>query len=272
MFKRQWNLSNDLQTFDLGQSGARQGAWREREALYFDQQLAEPVLLKDDLGLKAFRLEAEIAFPELYGFAGLVFGARDFRNFELVYISPASDTWSGETQYDPIMNGSSTWQIYHGAAYQSPVPVPLGEWVKLTLDVQPDNVAIHVGTEGSPQLAIRKLQLGNPVGRIGVWGHLASYIGNLAVREIPASPVDHAPSNMPQLAQDTFVTEWMVSEPYTAQTGPGASQKWTKVFVEENGTLNINRLHAADVQGTAIQAVDRGARGYRTTHEPAAWL
>jgi hypothetical protein len=104
---------------------------------------------------------------------------------------------------------------------------------------------------------IRRLQLGRPVGRIGIWGNLSVYLRNLTIEEISPRSLGHSPSNLQQLALDTFLTEWTVSAPYPQKTGPYACREWTKAFVEENGVLNINRLYSADKTDTAVQAASR---------------
>lgn len=253
MSKLQWSLSDDLNLFDLGESDARPGVWQGREALYFNNNDISPVLLRDDIRLESFRLQAEIACPGPIGFVGLVFGARDSSNFELVYISPGDQTAMGEIQYDPIMNRSSTWQIYNGPDYQAPVPFLPGEWAKLSMDIHPHGFAVRVGEQGPPQLVIAKLQLGSSVGKIGVWGYLPSYIRNLSVERIEPVRTEKKDADLKRLAAETFVTEWTVSKPYPQGSQPASDNNWTQAFVEENGTLNLNRLYASG-KGVAVQA------------------
>ena len=113
MTRHQWNLVHDLNEFDLGSSGAAGRLWAGRKALYFENVHTYPVLVKEKTELQAFRLQAQVAVPGPNGFIGLVFGARDTQNYELVYLSPGDGDAIGEIQYDPVMNGSSTWQISH---------------------------------------------------------------------------------------------------------------------------------------------------------------
>jgi len=89
----------------------------------------------------------------------------------------------GEIQYDPVMNGSCTWQIYNGPPYQAKAPFDPGEGAKLALDVGPNSVAVFVGEQAAPRLVIPNLQLGRSTGRIGVWGYLPGYIRKLTIRE-----------------------------------------------------------------------------------------
>lgn len=251
-----WNVAEQLSAFDLGRSGAVAGVWKDKDALFFDQnELAAPVLLHEIVDLPSYRIQAEIACPGPYGFVGLAFGARDAQNYELVYISPASADSPGDIQYDPIMNGSSTWQIYHGPRFQAEAPFPAGEWTRLALDVHPNQVSIFVGDSASPQLVITSLQHGYQSGRIGVWGYLPSYIRNLQLVEIPPIEMDADESVIVSNLKDdvTSITNWTVSQPYLESEQPQDEQDWINVQVEENGTLNLNRLFPSG-RGLCVQA------------------
>ncbi|GAA3412085.1 hypothetical protein ACFFNY_10535 [Paenibacillus hodogayensis] len=257
MSKSAWSLTTDLNEFDLNGSGAYPGAWHGREALYIENRLGAPVLLKSQLNLDRYRLQAEIACPQAPGFIGLVFGVRDSRNYELVYVSPGTETDPGEIQYDPVMNGSTTWQINNGPEYQAAAPFIDQEWSKLCLEVQQHEVSIRVGEDPVPQLVIRNLQHGRCCGTIGVWGYLPSYIRNLSVETI--EPNDSVPAEkaagLKRLAAETFITGWTVSEPYFADGDFNVSGGGSSVYadVEENGTLNLNRLFPC-ASGMAVQA------------------
>ncbi|NGQ96166.1 hypothetical protein G3578_13450 [Brevibacillus sp. SYP-B805] len=245
MTKLCMNLWDDWEHLDLGNSNARPGVYRGQNALYLEKT-GTPVFLREELPLDCFRLQAEVAIPEQVGFVGLVFGGRDSQNYELVYLAPE------EIQYDPVMNGSMTWQIYNGPMYQKPLPDTTGEWVKFSLEVQPNGAIVYLGDDPSPQLVISNLQHGGCVGKIGFWGYLPSYIRNLSVEEMQPTPIMKRITDAKQLTAETYVTEWMVSKPYLANEQP-AEHQWTKAIVEENGTLNINRIYPAE-QGISVQA------------------
>lgn len=231
MNARNWSLTDDLEMFNMGDSGTRVGEYRGKQALHLNRT-GSAVLLRDDLPFESFRMQAEVAIPDAVGFAGLVFGAKDSLNYELVYLAPV------EIQYDPIMNGSMTWQIYNGPAYQKPLPNMTGRWTTLAAEVRPNGVKIYLGDDPEPQLVISRLQHGGAPGKIGVWGYLPSYIRNLSVVQI--QPEHNAPSriDLARLAAESYVTEWRISEPYAVS---GQAEGWTQATVEENGTLNLNR-------------------------------
>ncbi|WP_199613813.1 hypothetical protein [Paenibacillus alkalitolerans] len=238
MTKLSFNLWNDLDQFDLGNSNARPGVYLGQQATYLEKT-GSAVFLHDEIPFTCFRLEAEVAIPEQVGFIGFVFGTKDSKNYELIYLAPE------EIQYDPVMNGSTTWQIYNGPMYQKPLPNTTGKWEKFALEVQPNGAAVYMGDDTFPQLVIPNLQHGDPIGKIGFWGFLPSYIRNLSIEEIKPTPITKRERDLERLLTETFVTEWMVS--------PVTENHWTKAVVEENGILNLNRIYTAE-QGSSVHA------------------
>jgi hypothetical protein len=239
--KHSWTLTDDLQQFDLGDSDVYVGEWQGFEALNMNK-VGAAVFLRDDIQLSSFRLQAFVAIPEEVGFIGLIFGARDSSNYELIYLSPGNAEGTGEIQYDPVMNGSTTWQIYNGPNYLTHTPYIAGEWVQFTIDVHQHSATVYVGPTLVPQLVIKNLQHGSVEGRIGFWGYLPGYIRDLSIEELP-SPLP-ANEERAQSNDEGFVTDWLVSDPYL--TGLHINENnWTKAVVEENGTLNINRLYVS---------------------------
>jgi hypothetical protein len=236
MTKLSFNLSNDLDRFDFDTFNVRPEVYLGQRAAYLEN--GSVVLLREEISFSCFRLQAEVAIPGQDGFCGIVFGAKDSSNYELIYLSP------NEIQYDPVMNGSNTWQIYHGNLYQKPIPNITGKWVKLAVEIQPNGAAVYVGEAAVPQMIIPNLQHGNPVGKVGFWGYLPSYIRNLSIEEIRPTNIDKRDIDLQRLSAETFVTEWLVS--------PTDTIHWTKAIVEENGTLNLNRIYTAEKDSSVI--------------------
>jgi hypothetical protein len=207
MTKLHWSLIADCADFDLGNSGARIGLWRESEALCFEGSHCFPVLLREPLSSDSFIVQAEVACtPE--SFVGLAFGVIDSDNYELVYVSADNEWDLPNLQYDPIMNGSSTWQIYHGPRYQALASIPSGEWVKFTIKVQPHCVSVYIGEGSEPNLVISSLMLESASDmRIGVWGSSASYLRNLSVEQIESAPSIQLTSRSNQLVDESLITE-----------------------------------------------------------------
>lgn len=81
----------------------------QKKALYLEK-MNSAVFLRNEVKYNYFRLQAEMAIPGEAGFIGLVFGAKDHGNYELMYLAPV------EIQYDPVINGSLTWSQLNIAA------------------------------------------------------------------------------------------------------------------------------------------------------------
>lgn len=248
-----FTLWNDLDRFEWGDYSVRTGSYRGRQAAYLEQACSA-VFLREDIPYPCYRLQAEVAIPGEVGFVGLIFGAKDVCNYELVYLAPV------EIQYDPVMNGSMTWQIYNGPKYQKPLPNTTGKWVNFAVEVQPEGVKVYMGDESAPQLVIPNLKHGIPAGKIGFWGFAPCYIRNLVVEEIQPAPIPQSETDLNQLSADTFVTEWIVS----ALPGSG----WKRAVIEENGILNLNRCFTAKqmsvLQARSIFHLPKEAESYVT--------
>lgn len=244
--KLMFNLHDDLSKFDLGDSGACPGSWQGCEALHL-HKVNSAIFLQEEVPFASYRLQADVVIPEHVGFIGFAFGARDAENFELIYLAPE------EIQYDPVMNGSMTWQVYNGPSYQKPLPNTTGEWRKFTVDVEPSGATVYLGDDPEPQLVIKNLQHGGAPGKVGIWNFLSSYIRNFTIEEItPTAPIEQRLADQRQLQSDSFITEWQISQPYIRGNSLADQQEWTTSVVEENGTLNINRIHKAGPDSTVL--------------------
>jgi hypothetical protein len=207
----------DLEELDLRASLAEAVTWRGRRAL----QLNGLVLVR---GLKVSdaTIEVDICTEEAC-YPGVSFRVGDVLNFELAYAVPhCSGVWDA-IQYDPVLHGSNTWQLYHGEWYQKAATVPTGEWFHLRIDVQGERAAISV--DGQPALVVPGLAHPAAAGRVGIWTYLPAYFSNLRVS--PCQRMPEAGSKSPQPAPDTL-TEWFVDGFGRVQCEPG-------------GVLNLNR-------------------------------
>jgi hypothetical protein len=243
-----WNPADEDGKFDLGDSGARPGQFLGTRALYMEKPGAA-IWLREEIPFSSYRVEAEVAIPESVGFVGIAFGAKDEANYELIYLAPV------EIQYDPVMNGSMTWQIYNGSRYQKPLPDTTGSWTKLIVDVHPEVAVVYLGDDPAPQLIVSNLQHKGEGrrGAIGLWNFLPAYVGRISVTEIEPIALEAHRPNLRELAEEGFVTEWLVSEPYPQNAEAGQASGWNAVEVEENGTLNLNRPYTSH-PGLAVTA------------------
>jgi hypothetical protein len=269
--KRVYALWDDLTPFQGGESRAIAGEWKGEKALYLNQ-MNSAFFLQEEINFPSFRLEAEVAIPGEVGFVGLIFGATDESNYELVYLAPI------EIQYDPIMNGSMTWQIYNGPSYQKALPDMTGQWHRLIVEAGPEGAKVFLDDQTAPMLVIPNLQHGGKrLGKVGFWNYVPCYIRNFSIQKISSAegslPVPLQPEVLiqNQSENDSFLTEWLVrslAAPETERDNPSvtdnqsvidnvsemAKQSWVKAIAEENGTLNLNRLWEAK-QGSCAEVI-----------------
>ncbi|MFC1662001.1 hypothetical protein ACFL3S_11225 [Gemmatimonadota bacterium] len=156
-------------------------------------------------------------------YPGIGFHLSDADDFELTYAVPHASGQPDAIQYDPIFNGSNTWQIYNGPAFQRSASVPQEVWFTLRVDFTPGRAAVRI--DGQPPLVIDPLAHGRRSGRIGLWTYGPALFKNLGV-SAPA-PLD-AMSGYPQVKKPGTISEWML---------PGVGI----ITCEANGVLNLNR-------------------------------
>ncbi|MCL4544525.1 MAG: DUF1080 domain-containing protein [Chloroflexi bacterium] len=238
----------DLRDWETCDPTAQLTTWHGRRCVKITQA-GGYLLLKREPSLDSYRLAVDVAITGPDGYAGLIFAAQDPANYELVYVYPEKGA-PGWIQYDPVMHGSNTWQIYHGPPCQTPAPVPAGEWVHLALDVYPDRVAVLLGDVVAPQLVV-SLMHGRSRGRIGLWSYVPTnrgpaYLGQPAISLISAATPPVYASWTPS---PTTITQWLVSSPEvlaSVTTPPQPDATWQRVHVEKNGTMNLNRLFSPE--------------------------
>ena len=175
------------------------------------------------LRLSEGSVEVHIAAEDV-SYCGIAFRIRDSLNYELAYAQPhTSGRWDA-LQYDPVMNGVNTWQIYHGSGAQKQETVPMGEWFRLRVDFKDDWSAIRLN-DGEP-LVVPKLAHAHRDGLIGIWCYKPAWFRDLIVSD-RCEADDVAMPERPPLAGG-LIKEWFLE-------GIGI------VDCEDNGIVNLGR-------------------------------
>lgn len=195
----------------------------------------EGMALIPDLELKNVAVEVEVLAPGPC-YPGLVFRFADMQAFELAYAVPVASGQCDAIQYDPVFNGSNTWQLHTGLAYQKQATVPTGEWFTLRVDVVGERAAIQVGDQ--PPLVVESLSHGQTAGRIGLWTFRPAHFRNLRVTS-PRSLEDLSGEDLQ--APDGAIDAWLLQ-------GTGS------ITCEPSGVLNLNRYRAtSDTEARLIR-------------------
>jgi hypothetical protein len=244
------DFSSGLEGWEILGPDGRLEEWRGRPALYL---AGGPALFGDEIDLTDFALEVELGSPGPAAYVGAVFRAVDAENYELVYTQPhTSGRWDA-IQYDPVFNGSNTWQVYNGPLFQAPADVPTGEWYRLGIEVHGGQAFVRVGDAAQPQLRVRRLQHDGHTGRIGLWAYQPGYFSRLALEPLP--PLREAPMAAVVGESPPYVSEWAIFGPVPSRQRPsGDWSDWRRVAVEEHGVLNLNRYMAKGSSETVAYA------------------
>jgi hypothetical protein len=241
------DFASGLKDWDVLDANGRIEEWHGRSALYLENG---PALFQPEMDLTSFALEVELASPGPSAYLGAVFRATDGANYELVYTQPhTSGRWDA-IQYDPVFNGSNTWQVYNGPLFQAPADVPTGEWYRLRIEVLGEQALVWAGAAIQPQLRVRRLQHNRCRGRVGLWSYHPGYFSRLTLEPLPRQPETITQADA--TASLPYVSEWAIFGPASSRQRPfSVSSDWKRVPTEEHGVLNLNR-HMAKGASEAI--------------------
>jgi glyoxylase-like metal-dependent hydrolase (beta-lactamase superfamily II) len=227
------------------------------------------------LDLKNAMLEFEIAFSLERGFVGAVFRQSDAGNYEHFYVRPHQSGNPDANQYQPVFNGSASWQLYYGPDYAVPVEYRHDEWTKVKIIYAGDQARVYIDSD-EPVLRIGKLMHVNESGAIGVSaGNFApAYFANFRYTQLAnAYRFPPAPEEVP--APAGTVTKWQVSDAFdhalldnvpeltAALTG---GRDWAVLETPSSGIANLARVaRLADGADTVFAKLNLESVEARTT-------
>jgi len=230
----------DLLDLDIRAEQAEIVTWQGREALRLENGLAlVPDLLVADGSVEVLIGTDGPAYP------GLAFRVADVANYELANAVPhVSGQWDA-LQYDPVLHGSNTWQLFNGPCYQQAAVVPTGDWFRLSLDFCAGRAALAV--DGQPPLQVERLAHPAKTGLLGLWTFRPAFFCDLRVST--AQGVDIPRGQTPTLPEGV-IHEWFVE-------GYGVLRS------EPHGPLNLNRTLPISLGEVRLlrrfEVVERGA-------------
>ncbi len=244
------SFADGFRGWALDDAQAELALWLGRQALMLRSGfLLAPVELEPP-----YTLRAKVSSGPGECYVGFCFHLADAENYETIYLAPQAGYRPTGIQYDPVINGSNTWQVFGDAdgLAAGPLQPPLRSefWHTLALDVWTDIAQVHVDDDPSPK-AVFPLRSGLRRGSIGLWGYLPSYVADFEVRPLSLPPPCFPE---PKVAVPVgTVREWLVAqfdERSEAFVGPRRAR------TEHNGTLCLNRLCRAAPGARAIVVCD----------------
>jgi hypothetical protein len=204
--------------------------WQGKHALLLENGLA----VIPNIDMVDAEIEVQIAV-EGPAYPGIVFRQADHQNYELAYaVSHCSGLWDA-IQYDPVFNGSNTWQLYYGNSYQGTADVPTDNWFSFKVTCLDKRAVITVGDQ--EPLIVERLAHPSRAGQFGIWTFRPAYFSGLQISSIKKlDQLAGQPAHAPQGAVDAW---------YMGGSG--------LVHCEPNGVLNINRLFLTSIKETHLE-------------------
>ena len=194
-------------------------------------------------------IEVDLAVGPERGFHGLFWRARDDENFESFVVRPHQVGNTDAVQYTPVVNGLSSWQLYHGPGFWAPISFPLDDWFRIRVAFAGERAEVFVDDLDEPALTIRELKGAVEPGRVGVFvGGPAIHLARFAYDSDDVRFSRPTPPAPPALTG--IVPAWSISDaiPEEALT-PSldrellATRTWSRLASEPSGLADLARVH-----------------------------
>jgi hypothetical protein len=167
-------------------------------------------------------------------------------------------------QYQPIMNGASTWQTHVGEGFDATAWYGPARWMPVRVEVHGSHADLYLGDDMTPTMAI-ELERGITSGGIALTGgfrddapegEIAATFRRLTVEE---TPVEGDREWMrPEAPDDDFIRAWSLSEPVAIDALPVTSVPSAsgsqEIWAEPRGLVDLNR-HFTRLPGVFRSAV-----------------
>ena len=190
-------------------------------------------------------------------YPGVAFRMASTADYEIIYFRHSQDgqRWSN-VQYQPVFEGETTWQLYHGDGYEGAIPKEAGPALRVRLLVAGRRADVFVDDHPAPVLRIHDLKRAPAKGGIGFWA--ASDGDEAAPSELEGLQVDATTTPVlsemePERAAEGQLVRWHVSPRAAAphaiepplELPPGirsAATRWPLVTAEGSGLVNLTQV------------------------------
>lgn len=239
----------DSEAWSLLSGGHELTEYRGQPALYLMDGYA--VLSAEEI--RNGVIEFEIAFSGERGFVGAFWRMREGSNYEHFYMRPHQSGNPDASQYTPVFNGVTGWQLYHGTGYSAPVEYTYQDWIPVRIEFWEDQARVFLGNLDRPVLEIPELKHAPTAGKVGlmVAGRFApAWFANFSWHSFDAPPFERIP--VAATVADGAIMSWEVSSAFDSAAlarlvdidpHQYAGLSWRTLESEPNGVANLARLH-----------------------------
>lgn len=207
-------------------------------------------------------IEFDLAAKNQLGFYGIAFRAADAGDYEHFYLRPFQSGRPDATQYTPVYNGVSGWQVYTGPRHGLAVPIATDRWVHVRMVVRETRLEVEVDGE---LLVFPDLHRPVRAGGVGITSAgVPAHFANVVVTPLESPPVTGAPGADAPEPIPGLLTEWRVSSPFAegrldpaADLEPGEwdGLTWTSASPAFNGIVDLARYAVRTPEANTVFAV-----------------
>lgn len=252
-------LAFNQEEWDIEAKEHRFETYKGQNSLYLENGRAR---LKNS-SFKNGVIEYDIAFEEERNFAGIIFRIHDNQNYEEYYLRPHQSGNPDSMQYTPVINGNSSWQLYHGEGYWSAFQYRFGEWMHIKLLIHESKMQVFIDDTDKPVLNVTDLKLNVKSGGIGFRTFLgAAHYANLTYQKLDSVSFvgDHKEDN--HITQPRgLITSYEVSKAFPSNTLEGITQlkdlqipTVKKMETEPTGLLNLSIVSPVNKDSNTVLA------------------
>jgi hypothetical protein len=181
------------------------------------------IACRPDLAVDDGVIEFELA-PPTNGFAGIAFRMASSADYEIVYFRSGSKGRWTAVQYQPVYEGETTWQLYHGDGYEADLSArgatTSDGWMRVRLAIAGQRADLYVGDDTVPALRLRELKRARARGPIAVWAATSDKTtsATATVRALRVRSLDGLTlaSVEPEAAMTGQLMQWRVSRRFAA--------------------------------------------------------
>lgn len=206
-------VSFDAGNWEIHAKHSKVEAYLGQDSLFLEEGKA---FLKG-VGFRDGILEYDVAFGEGRGFIGAGWRIQDHQNFEEFYLRPHQSGNPDASQYTPVFNGLSGWQLYSGNDYSAPVKHTFNQWTHIRIVFIGEIVKVYIQDMGKPAITSTMKHPRPESGGVSLLaGGGKAHFANFRYQDLNKGyPVDGAASDKVQIARaPNAVNTWWVSRSF----------------------------------------------------------
>ena len=195
-------------------------------------------------------IEFDIAFSGERAYTGVVWHLQDGGNYEKFYFRPHQSGTTEASQYTPVFNGVTGWQLYPD--YRAALTYPYDEWIHVKTIVSGDYAEIYVQDMNQPVFFIDDLRGDFGSGKVGleVEDFAPVYFANFSYLPLENPSLQTTPPTLEHASEGTIMS-WLVSNAfaeelldnkYVLTAADKENLSWTRLDCDRLGLGNLAQV------------------------------